>query len=49
MTKEQDKRTEQQQARDTHPPDMPAHQIRRDNQDYYDRIDPDRRRFRFDE
>ena len=28
---------------------LPAHQIRRDNQDYYDRIDPDRRRFRFDE
>ena len=37
------------EARDQHPPAMPPHQMRRDNQDYYDRIDPDRRRFRFDE
>ena len=38
-----------QDSTDRHLGDMPAAQLRRDNQDYYDRIDPDRRRFRYDD
>jgi len=37
-------------ARGRHPTSntMPPSQMRRDNQDYFDRIDPDRRRYRHD-
>jgi len=37
-------------ARGRHPTanTMPPSQMRRDNQDYFDRIDPDRRRYRHD-